>query len=236
MVLCRVRGLTHGIYDMASIVETTDRAGMVRVWDLFVRVSHWVIVVGFFVAYFTEDEALTIHAWAGYTVGVFVALRIVWGFIGTRHARFSDFLFGPGKVLGYLSDLARMRGKRYLGHSPAGGAMVLLLLAGLAATVWSGLEVYAAEEGKGPLAAWRGETIASAPAVRADDHNDDEANENGDEDEHEGAESPWEEVHEVLANFVLALAILHVIGVIWSSVAHRENLVRAMFTGMKRAE
>ncbi len=217
---------------MASLAETAENTGMVRVWDLFVRVSHWVIVVGFFVAYLTEDEALTLHVWAGYTVGVFVVMRILWGLVGPKHARFSDFVTGPGKVLGYLGDLARLRGKRYLGHSPAGGAMVLLLLAGLLAVVWSGLEVYAAEEGAGLLAAVRGQSVMAEPEVSA------EAADNGHEgdSEHEDAESPWEEVHEVLANFVLLLVILHIAGVIWASIAHRENLVLSMFTGLKRPE
>lgn len=223
---------------MTRISETAGPARQVRVWDLFVRISHWVIAVGFFVAYFSEDEALTLHVWAGYTVGVFVVLRILWGFVGPKHARFTDFIAGPGKVFGYLGDLARLSSRRYLGHSPAGGAMVLLLLAGLLALVWSGLEVYAVEEGAGPLAAFRDQPGAAAPAVETQggevEHDDD--NDENQDDEHEGAESPWEEVHEVLANLLLALVILHIFGVVWASIAHRENLVRSMFTGMKRAE
>ena len=101
-------------------------------WDAFVRLFHWSVAVGFFVAYFTEDGPLTLHVWAGYVVGVLVVLRIVWGFIGPEHARFSSFIFPPGTVLRYLWDLLLGRAKRYLGHSPGGGAMVLVLLIGLA--------------------------------------------------------------------------------------------------------
>ena len=126
---------------------------MIRVWDVFVRLFHWSVAVGFFVAYFSED-ALTLHVWAGYVVGALVVLRIVWGFIGPEHARFSSFIYPPGTVLRYLWDLLLGRGKRYLGHSPGGGAMVLVLLIGLLGTVGTGLVLYAIEENAGPLAAF----------------------------------------------------------------------------------
>ena len=79
----------------------------VEVWDLFVRVFHWTVAIGFFVAYFTEDGPITLHVWAGYLVGALVVLRVVWGFLGPQHARFSDFVWPAGVVLRYLRDLAR---------------------------------------------------------------------------------------------------------------------------------
>ena len=96
----------------------------IRIWDPFVRFSHWILVVAFFIAYFSEDELLSLHVWAGYVLGVIVLLRIVWGVLGPRHARFSDFLYRPTEVVTYMRELLSFRGKRYLGHSPAGGAMV----------------------------------------------------------------------------------------------------------------
>ena len=101
---------------------------MVRIWDPFVRLSHWIVALGFFVAYLTEDDLLTVHVWAGYVVGGLVVLRLIWGFIGPRHARFTDFVYGPRSVLSYLLDLVLFRAKRYLGHSPAGGSMAPSLL------------------------------------------------------------------------------------------------------------
>lgn len=184
-------------------------ARKVRVWDLFVRVSHWVVTVGFFVAYFTEDDLLTLHVWAGYTVGILVVLRILWGFVGPRHARFTDFVCGPWKALSYLRDLCLFRAPRHIGHSPAGGAMVLLLLAGLVVTVWTGLEFYAQEENAGPLVWWAG-----GPLIPA-------------------AGKVWEELHEVVANLMLILVILHIVGVVLASLVHSENLARAMVTGDK---
>jgi len=206
----------------------------VKVWDIFVRLSHWVVAVAFFVAYFTEDDFLTVHVWSGYTIGVLIALRIAWGFVGPKHARFSDFLFSPFKVWRYLIALIGFRAKRYLGHSPAGAAMVFALLIGLAATVWSGLELYAIEENAGPLAALSSETVSAkeqnSPLLMR--VSDDEGDERGED----GAEEFWEDLHETLANVMLALVILHIGGVLLASVVHRENLARAMVTGRKRAE
>lgn len=207
---------------------------MVPVWDIFVRFAHWTIAVSFFVAYLTDDDVLTLHVWAGYCIGVLVVLRAFWGIVGPKHARFADFVFGPRTVLAYLVDLVSFRAKRFLGHSPAAGAMAVALWIGLLATVWSGLEFYAIEEGAGPLAAATVERPMGPPSASgllvlvSDD--------NGDDDERKGGETAWEDIHEALANLVLALVIVHLAGATLSSIVHRENLPRAMVTGRKRSQ
>lgn len=211
----------------------------VKVWDLFVRVAHWTVTASFFIAYFTEDDVLRLHVWAGYTIGIFVLLRVVWGFVGPEHVRFSDFLYSPFTVWRYLIELITFRAKRYLGHSPAGGAMTIVLLLGLAATVWTGLELYAAKDNAGPLAAISTEVAPATekdPAllVRAKDERD--ARRGGREGNGDATGEFWEELHEVLADAMLALVILHIAGVALASVVHRENLAKAMVTGHKRPE
>jgi cytochrome b len=193
------------------------------VWDRFVRFGHWLIAGGFLVAYLTEDDLLTVHVWAGYLVGAVVCLRIVWGFIGSKHARFSDFFYSPRQALAYLNDLVRRRAKRYLGHSPAGAVMVYALLVAILATTVSGLMVYAYDKHEGPLAG-----VVASQYVGMTGEERDRAS--------ESVEDFWEETHEVLANLTLALVVLHIGGVALSSLAHRENLVRAMVTGRKRSE
>ena len=208
---------------------TIRESAEVRIWDPFVRAAHWTIVVGFFVAYLTEDDLLTVHVWAGYIVGALVLLRVVWGFIGPRHARFAEFVYGPSMVFTYLWGLIRFSAKRYLGHSPAGGAMVVALLLLLAATVASGLIEYAADRGAGPLAPFYAQgasTISAAPAKVA----------NSDKKESKERESALKEIHETLANVTLALVIVHILGVVLASFVHHENLVRSMITGRKRPE
>jgi cytochrome b len=180
----------------------------VIVWDPLVRIFHWSLAAFFFTAYLTEDDLLSVHVYAGYAVAGLVAFRIVWGIIGTRHARFSDFVTGPGDVMRYLGRLFTGRPRHYIGHNPAGAAMVIFLLISLAATTFTGMVVLASEGG-GPLAGTMFATLS---------------------------EESFEEVHEFLANFTLFLVALHVAGVLVSSFLHRENLVRAMISGRKELD
>jgi cytochrome b len=178
----------------------------VYVWDPFVRVFHWTVVAAFTVAYLTEDDLLTVHVWAGYAVGALVVARIIWGFVGSPHARFSDFVYAPATAFSYVRELLRFRGPRYLGHSPGGGTMVIVLLTFLAATVATGLVVYGGDQQAGPLAGMFSKDFAES----------------------------FEDVHEVIANITLALIFFHVSAVVLASFVHHENLVRAMVTGYKR--
>jgi cytochrome b len=111
---------------------------MMRVWDPFVRIFHWSVVGLFALAFVTGDEVEWLHLTAGYAIAGLVALRILWGFVGPRHARFADFVRSPGAVLAYLSAVAAGRAPRHLGHNPAGGAMVLALIAMIAAIAVTG--------------------------------------------------------------------------------------------------
>jgi cytochrome b len=215
----------------SETIRTTSQPTGALVWDPLVRFGHWALVAAFAVAYFSAEEEAggpdLLHVWGGYVVGGIVVLRVLWGFVGPRHARFSDFVCGPVKALRYLIDLLRGRSEHYLGHSPAGGAMVIALLVCLAATVGTGLIAYG-EQGKGPLA---------ASSVT-------HANANGNEAKHraraegggERTESAIGDLHGVLANITLALVVLHILGVALASIVHRENLVLAMISGRKRVE
>ncbi len=167
-----------------------------KVWDLPVRVFHWSLAVSFAGAYvLSESERLrNVHAMLGYTVLGLIAFRLVWGFVGSRYARFASFRYGPGAALGYLRDAATGRPAEYVGHNPAGSWAVYALLALGLATGATGYLNF----------------------------ND------------LGGES-MEELHEVLANAWLAVVGAHLLGVLFSSIVHRENLARAMVTGYKRA-
>lgn len=214
--------------------KATLDANRIAVWDPLVRALHWALVLAFVVAYLTEDDFETAHVWAGYAVGAIVAVRVVWGIVGTRHARFSDFVAGPGRALRYLRDLLLFRAERHVGHSPAGGAMVLLLLASLAATVGTGLATYAVRENKGPLAPWLGNPQAASLAVTAPASADERGDRKRDKPRKPG--KLLKDVHEFFANLTLALIVAHIAGVLLASLVHRENLTRSMIDGLKRPE
>ena len=197
----------------------------IQVWDRLVRIGHWSLVIAFAVAYLTEDEALETHEWAGYAVATYIVVRGVWGFIGTEHARFSDFLFSPFKALAYLVDLVRMRAPRYIGHSPAGAMMVFALLFMLAGTTVTGIAELALSHGEGPLALVLEQTATQSTNTTVE----------WGESRPQHEESAMKELHELFANLTLILIALHVGGVIVASIAHKESLVLAMITGLKRS-
>jgi len=196
----------------------------ILVWDPLVRLFHWTLVLAFLFAFCSQSEWFesvrerllpeewlqTIHVWAGYTIAGLLLFRLIWGFIGPRYARFSDFIYGPRDIFTYTKAVLTLRAPRHLGHNPAGGAMIILLLLSLAITVSAGVLLYGAEKGLGPLA-----------GLLVDSSDD--------------AIDAFKEVHEFFANFTMILVIGHLIGVVWESLLHRENLARAMITGRKRA-
>lgn len=204
--------------------ELSPGTQLVPVWDALVRLIHWSLVLTFSLAYVSGDEESVLHLWSGYAVALLVALRLVWGFVGTRHARFSDFVYRPTQVLAYARAVLGLHPPRYLGHNPLGGYMVLAMLAALAATTISGMAL------RDPADPFFG---GAAPALIAPARTGGE-----DRDDEDGTEAnEWlEELHEFLANFTLALALLHVAGVLLGCWQHRENLVRAMITGRKRTD
>jgi cytochrome b len=114
-------------------------ATMVKIWDPLVRVFHWSLVASFATAWLTAEDWKSLHHFAGYAAGSLIAFRLIWGLVGTRYARFRQFVRSPATVIRYLCDIATGNEARYLGHNPAGGFMILALLtcmSGLCFTGW----------------------------------------------------------------------------------------------------
>lgn len=178
----------------------------VRVWDPLVRIFHWSLVVFFTLSYLTGGELDWLHEWSGYTIVVLIGVRTVWGLVGSRHARFSDFVTRPAAVKAYLVSLQAGNPKHYLGHNPAGGLMIIGLLLGLALMAFTGL-LLAGFDGNGPLA----DSALMALAFL-----------------------PIKDLHEVLASLLIVAIGVHVAAVVLSSYLHGENLIRAMLNGKKQ--
>lgn len=99
----------------------------VAVWDPLVRVLHWTLAASVLGAFLLED-ARSVHRMLGYVALAVVGVRLAWGFVGSRHARFADFVPAPGRFFGFMGRMMRGREERYIGHNPAGGAMIVVLL------------------------------------------------------------------------------------------------------------
>ncbi|MDG6779084.1 cytochrome b/b6 domain-containing protein [Thiomicrorhabdus sp. zzn3] len=208
----------------------TSETSEVKVWDLAVRIFHWSLASLFFFSYFTGDDDSTLHVYSGYAIIGLIAFRAIWGIIGTRYARFNNFIYGLDKTKEYTLSLLKFHPKHYIGHNPLGGWMIFALLISLSLTSWSGLEAYGSK-GYGPLATST-ELNRQQSFISNAFADDDEAHD-AERHEHDGDEF-WEEVHEFFANFTLFLVIVHLAGVLVSSLLHGENLIQAMITGRKK--
>lgn len=179
----------------ASRVESPAATGpRVLVWDAPVRAFHWLMVFSFAGAYLTSDSESwrLVHVTLGYTMAGLVAFRVLWGLVGTRHARFTAFVRGPRAVMACLGSLLRGRPQHHTGHNPAGALAIVALLALTAGVTAAGWATYNELAGE-----WT------------------------------------EDLHETLANVMLAVVLVHVGAVVLSSLLHKENLAGAMVTGYK---
>lgn len=187
----------------------SEQTQQVKVWDLPVRLFHWSLVLGFAAAYFSAELQIGfIHVWIGYFLCVLLLARVGWGFAGNEFARFRSFIFTPAETLAYVRSLRQGQPAHYLGHNPAGALMVFALLGLLALIFLSGLVTLAVIDFEGPL-------------LFLIDYVDD-------------ATSYFvRHLHGWLVDGILILIPLHLLGVVAGSIQHKENLVRAMFTGKK---
>lgn len=111
----------------------------IKVWDPLVRLFHWSVVACVATAWFTAEEFRTTHEWAGFAVVGLMVLRGIWGLVGSRYARFSQFIHGPAVVLDYSERAIAGQAPRYVGHNPAGAWMaitLMLTLLALGVTGW----------------------------------------------------------------------------------------------------
>jgi cytochrome b len=179
----------------------------ILVWDLPLRLFHWLFAASFAVGWLTAeaDGWLNLHVFAGYLMLGLLGFRLLWGFAGGRYARFTSFLFSPREGAVYLMQVLKGTARRHLGHNPAGSWAVYLLLALALLAGLSGIATLGGQEGQGPLAAW-------VPYAAGD---------------------VFKEVHEAAVNAMLALVMLHLGGVALESWRHHENLPRAMVNGCK---
>ncbi|OGT18935.1 MAG: hypothetical protein A2V90_03005 [Gammaproteobacteria bacterium RBG_16_57_12] len=184
---------------------TTNTDTRILVWDFPTRIFHWLLVASFAAAWLTHEDNrfLDIHVFAGYLFLSLLLFRLAWGVVGSRYARFQTFAHRWPTVWAYTKGLLTGEASRYLGHNPAGGWAIFVMLAlGLLISL-TGLTVLGGEEGHGPLAGLVSFDLG------------------------EGTH----ELHEVLSSLMLGVIAIHILAVFVESFLHRENLVRPMITG-----
>jgi cytochrome b len=186
------------------------KSEIVRVWDVPVRAFHWTLVILMAVSYFSGRAAgdwMKLHFWSGYAILTLVLFRILWGFLGSTTARFSDFIRGPSAVIGHLRELVGKHGPHDAGHNPVGGLMVVALLFAVLLQAATGLFSADTDMGtvNGPLAMKVADKVVEKATA----------------------------FHHFWINLILVLVALHVLAVVVFLVWKRQNLTGAMFTGRK---
>lgn len=183
-----------------------DGTGAVPVWDVPVRLFHWMLVLLIAFSWLAaEMDWMTWHMYSGYTILTLVLFRILWGVAGSTHARFSDFLHGPRALIGYVKTLPSRTAAKFAGHNPLGGLSVVLIL--LCVLVQAGTGLFANDD-----------IITEGPLFR-----------------HVSKElSDWlTTIHKYNFNVLLALIGLHIAAVLYYLLWKSENLIKPMFTGYK---
>ena len=183
----------------------------IYVWDLPTRLFHWSLVALLAFQWLSgefEDELLEYHLLGGYAILALVAFRLLWGFVGSQHARFGNFLRGVEPTLEYARALRANAAPRYLGHNPLGGWMIVALLATLALQGFTGLFASDDVMTSGPLRHLVSEQLGEILT----------------------------EFHEGSFNVLMTLVVVHVVSILAHRLFKGEDLVRPMLTGYKDSD
>jgi cytochrome b len=180
----------------------------VTVWDLPVRIFHWLLVLLLcfqYLSFKVGGDWMTYHMWSGYAILTLLLFRVAWGCVGSTHARFADFIHGPRAVLAHLKSLPRREPASFVGHNPVGGWSVLLMLLAVLAQAATGLFANDDVATEGPLAGWV--TKETSDFITT--------------------------IHRYNFYFIAALAATHVAAILYYLYFKAENLTKSMITGRK---
>jgi cytochrome b len=180
----------------------------VRVWDVPVRLFHWVLLALLGFSWWSGEQGghwMEYHGWSGYAILTLVLFRIVWGFVGSEPARFVHFVRSPRFSYAYFRSVLHRQPKAYLGHNPLGGWMILSLLLVLLVQTLTGLFGNDDNDFEAPLAHWIRHSTSSLITA----------------------------LHAYNFDLLLGLAGLHVAAVLTHQLLRRDDMIKAMFTGVK---
>ncbi|PIP03333.1 MAG: cytochrome b [Zetaproteobacteria bacterium CG12_big_fil_rev_8_21_14_0_65_54_13] len=185
--------------------DMRDRS--IEVWDLSLRLFHWLLAAAFCVAWWSEGRDLRLHMIAGSIIAGLLLYRFIWGFCGDHYARFASFWPSRALVVAHLRGLLRLRPGHYIGHNPVGSLMIFALLSSLLLIALTGMALSGLQMGVGLFA-----TLDTGFAT----------------------ELLIQDLHRWCLNVLLALVGIHLAGVVAESLLQRHNLIAAMITGKKK--
>ncbi len=194
---------------MPPILENEERRKRrdpeMLVWDRVVRIGHWLLAFAFATLYL-EYKKFPLHTYAGYLVFLVLVFRVLWGFIGSKAARFSSFSFSPREMIRYMKSAFKGHAEYHFSHNPMGAAMVYALISLMLFNCCLGMLTYSASQQLGPFGAlvpdsWEDNLTA---------------------------------VHRLIGHLSAILVAAHLAGVVWAARLHRENYVLAMLNGIRR--
>lgn len=194
--------------DIDASPITSSQSTSLKIWDVPVRVFHWLLVVLFVTAYATNalgTNYFKYHVWSGYAIIVLVSFRILWGLVGTYHARFINFVRNPITTIKYVVSIFKRTDKHYVGHNPLGAIMVITLLTAILAQAITGLFTNDEIFNLGPLYGY----ISNDLSLQLTS------------------------IHRQLFYWILGAIALHVVAVFIHVFLKRDNIIKAMFTGRK---
>lgn len=183
----------------------------VKIWDLPVRVFHWSLVILFIAAYVTNSlgpSYFNYHLWSGYAIIVLVVFRLIWGLVGTYHARFINFVRDPLSTAKYAFSVFKKKDEHHLGHNPLGAVMVVILLIAILVQAVTGLFTNDEIINLGPLYAYISDELSLELTS----------------------------LHRTLFYWILGAIFLHIAAVLFHVWFKKDNIIKAMFTGNKNTE
>lgn len=184
--------------------DMRDRS--MEVWDLSLRLFHWLLAAAFCVAWWSEGRDLRLHMIAGSIIAGLLLYRFIWGFYGDHYARFAGFRPSCVSVASHLRSLLRLQPGDHVGHTPIGSLMIFALLTCLLLVVLTGMALSGLQMGVGVFSAMHADFTS---------------------------ELLIQDLHRWCLNVLLALVVIHLAGVAAESLLQRRNLIKAMITGKK---
>jgi cytochrome b len=181
------------------------------IWDLPLRLFHWLLVLSLCASWLTAElgfEWTQVHFYLGYWTLGLLLFRIIWGFVGPKHARFSSFLKGPSTLVSYLKGAMTGTPTQMPGHNPVGGLMVIVMILLVGVQAVTGL--FASDD-----IAWSGPYSGAVSSSTV---------------------SKLTALHHQNFNFILAAAALHILAILFYWLVKKQNLVVPMITGLKSAQ